>query len=210
MADKTYKLNITKSDGSFSDSVQFTIPQREGIYKVEFELSNGNKVNAGNINVSNVAKTYKAEFQLSDGNTIDGGTFTTPIVAGWKTVWTGNETVASFMYKSEQAGTKTVTLTNETLTGVDWSRPTKITGVATAQMVVGGSNTYDLSSLELIDGTNEHLVEYSELHKASIDMSIIRNASVSEVVVSATCERVVTGAGMFHANLVITKVEQFY
>lgn len=93
MADKTYKLNISKSDGSFSDSVQFTIPQKEGTYKVEFELSNGNKVNAGNINVSPVEKTYKAEFQLSDGNTIDGGTFTTPISEGWKTVWEGSEIV---------------------------------------------------------------------------------------------------------------------
>lgn len=93
MADKTYKLNITKSDGSFNDSVQFTIPQREGTYKVEFELSNGNKVNAGNINVSTVEKTYKAEFQLSNGNTIDGGTFTTPIAQGWRTVWEGSESV---------------------------------------------------------------------------------------------------------------------
>lgn len=210
MADKTYKLNITKSDGSFSDSVQFTIPQREGIYKVEFELSNGNKVNAGNINVSNVAKTYKAEFQLSDGNTIDGGTFTTPVVAGWKTVWTGNQTVARFFYKLEQAGRKTVTLTNTTLAGVDWSRPTKITGVATAQSSFGGSNTNDLSSLELIDNQPEYLVGRSDLYKASIDMSIIRNASTSEVIVSATCERLATGAGIFIANLLLTKVEQYY
>lgn len=96
MADKTYKLNISKSDGSFSDSVQFTIPQREGTYKVEFELSNGNKVNAGNIIVSNVEKTYKAEFKLSDGRTIDGGTFTTPVVKGWKTIWEGSEGVHAF------------------------------------------------------------------------------------------------------------------
>lgn len=210
MADKTYKLNISKSDGSFNDSVQFTIPQKEGTYKVEFELSNGNKVNAGNINVSAVEKTYKTEFKLSDGSTIDGGTFTTPTTAGWKTVWTGNETVASFSYKLEQAGTRTVTLTNEKLAGVDWSRPTKITGVATAQMLFGGSNTKDLSSLELIDGTSAHLVDYTELHKASIDMFIIRNASSSTVEVSATCQRTATSAGIFVANLVITKVEQFY
>lgn len=94
MADKTYKLNISKSDGSFSDSVQFTIPQKEGTYKVEFELSNGNKVNAGNIIVSPVEKTYKAEFQLSDGNTIDGGTFTTPVTASWHTVWAGNTEIS--------------------------------------------------------------------------------------------------------------------
>ena len=100
MADKTYKLNISKSDGSFSDSVQFTIPQREGTYKIEFELSNGNKVNAGNINVSTVEKTYKAEFQLSNGNTIDGGTFTTPIAQGWRTVLEGSENVVVSMLKT--------------------------------------------------------------------------------------------------------------
>ena len=212
MADKTYKLNISKSDGSFNDSVQFTIPQREGTYKVEFELSNGNKVNAGNIIVSNIEKTYKAEFKLSDGSTIDGGTFTTPVVAGWKTVWTGSQTVALFSYKSEQKGRKTVTLTNETLAGVDWSRPTKITGVATAKSgdIYGESNTKDLSSLELIDSESVHLVSKTDLHKGSIDMTIIRNASVPEVVVSATCERLVTGAGMYFADLVITKVEQYY
>lgn len=211
MADKTYKLNISKSDGSFSDIVQFTIPQREGTYKVEFELSNGNKVNAGNIIVSNVAKTYKAEFQLSNGNTINGGTFTTPVVAGWKTVWTGNETVAGFLFPIEQAGRKTVTLTNETLAGVDWSRPTKITGVATAGMEFGeNSNIKDLSSIELIDGTAERLVDHSELLKGMIYLFIIRNASSSTVEVRATCERYETNAGNFMANLVITKVEQFY
>lgn len=210
MADKTYKLNISKSDGSFSDSVQFTIPQREGTYKVEFVLSNGNKVNAGNIIVSNVAKTYKAEFQLSDGNTIDGGTFTTPVVAGWHTVWTGNEQVARFTFRSEQKGTKTVTLTNATLAGVDWSRPTRITGVATAEKAFGGSNSKDITNLELIDNQIEHLVDHTELNKGSIDMSIKRNASVPEVVVSATCQRISTGAGQFGADLVISKVEQFY
>ena len=100
MADKTYKLNISKTDGSFNDSVQFTIPKREGTYKIEFELSNGNKVNAGNINVSTVEKTYKAEFQLSNGNTIDGGTFTTPIAQGWHTVLEGSENVVVSMLKT--------------------------------------------------------------------------------------------------------------
>lgn len=212
MADKTYKLNISKSDGSFSDTVQFTIPQREGTYKIEFELSNGNKVNAGNIIVSNVAKTYKAEFQLSDGNTIDGGTFTTPITAGWKTVWTGSQTVASFSYKSEQKGNRTVTLTNETLAGVDWSRPTKITGVATARNgdINGESNTRNITDLELIDGPSGILVEKSILHKGSIYLYIVRNASAGTVDVNAECERLATGAGLFSGNLLLTKVEQFY
>lgn len=136
----------------------------------------------------------------------------TESAVSWKTVWTGSETVAAFSYKSEQKGKRTVTLTNETLTGVDWSRPTKITGVATAQSggIFGKKNTKDLLDLELIDGEGVHLVDKTDLHKGSIDMSIIRNASAAEVVVSATCERLVTGAGIYSANLLLTKVEQYY
>ena len=120
MADKTYKLNISKSDGSFSDSVQFTIPQREGTYKVEFELSNGNKVNAGNINVSTVEKTYKAEFQLSDGNTIDGGTFTTPIAQSWHTVWEGTQRITP---------NRVTTATTPTIEGYAFSSERTFNGV---------------------------------------------------------------------------------
>ena len=39
-------------------------------------------------------------------------------------------------------------------------------------------------------------------------MSIKRHASVPEVVVSANCERLATGAGQFGADLVISAVEQ--
>ena len=136
----------------------------------------------------------------------------TESAVSWKTAWTGSETVAVFSFKGEQKGKRTVTLTNETLAGVDWSRPTKITGVATAKSggIFGESNTKDLSSLELIDSKGVYLVGKTELHKGSIDMSIIRNASAAEVVVSATCERLVTSAGIFSANLLITKVEQYY
>ena len=217
MADKTYKLNISKSDGSFSDSVQFTIPQREGTYKIEFVLSNGNKVNAGNINVSAVEKTYKAEFQLSDGSTIDGGTFTTPIVAGWKTVWTGNERVANISYKGETSGNKSVTLTNETLAGVDWSRPTKITGEAVATVGIK-TETKEITALELIDSNSEKLVGISVIDtsggvtsiKAQAEMRITRNASSSNAIVSASCERNVSNAGIFFLRLNLTKVEQYY
>ncbi len=120
MADKTYKLNISKSDGSFSDSVQFTIPQREGTYKIEFELSNGNKVNAGNINVSTVEKTYRAEFQLSDGNTIDGGTFTTPVAESWHTVWEGTQRITP---------TRVTTSTNQTIEGYPFSKEITFNGI---------------------------------------------------------------------------------
>jgi hypothetical protein len=130
----------------------------------------------------------------------------------WKTVWTGSETVAVFSFKGEQKGRRTVTLTNETLAGADWSRPTKITGVATAGSggISGSRNSKDLLSLELIDSKSVYLVGKTELHKGSIDMFIIRNASAAEVVVSATCERLVTSAGLFFANLLLTKVEQYY
>ena len=113
MADKTYKLNISKSDGSFNDSVQFTIPQKEGTYKVEFELSNGNKVNAGNINVSTVEKTYKTEFQLSDGSKIEGGTFTTPLIPYTLHISQGaNSTIIITRTSSPNAGAATGALAN--------------------------------------------------------------------------------------------------
>lgn len=218
MADKTYKLNISKSDGSFSDSVQFTIPQKEGTYKIEFELSNGNKVNAGNINVSPVEKTYKAEFQLSDGNTIDGGTFTTPIVAGWRTVWTGNKQVANISFNDETTRAREVILTNDTLLGVDWSRPSKITGVAVATAGFDNTKTEEITELELIDGNSEHLVGISVIDtsggvssiKANAEMRITRHASNSNAIVSASCERNVSNAGVFFLRLQLTKVEQFY
>ena len=120
MADKTYKLNISKSDGSFNDSVQFTIPQKEGTYKVEFELSNGNKVNAGNINVSTVEKTYKEEFQLSDGSTIDGGTFTTPVAESWHTVWEGAQRITP---------SRVTTSSNQTIEGYPFSHEITFSGV---------------------------------------------------------------------------------
>lgn len=193
----------TISSGStiyYGDTLTITATPASGYKLVSFTI---NGTEYANGETSAVSQTITVTSAVSV-------VINTESAASWKTVWTGNQTVAGFSYKLEQAGRKTVTLTNSTLTGVDWSRPTKITGIATAQRSFGGSNTNDLSSLELIDGTGEHLVEYSELFKASIDMSIIRNASTAEVEVSATCQRHATGAGFFMANLVITKVEQYY
>lgn len=136
----------------------------------------------------------------------------TESAVSWKTVWTGSQTVASFFYMSEQKGKRTVTLTNETLSGVDWSRPTKITGVATATSggIFGESNTRDILDLELVDGKGAYLVEKTILHKGSIYMYIVRNASAGTANVNATCERLVTGAGVFIGSLLLTKVEQYY
>lgn len=193
----------TISSGStvyYGDTLTITATPASGYKLVSFTI-NGTEYASGE--TSAVSQTITVTSAVSV-------VINTESATSWKTVWTGSETVAVFSYKLEQAGRKTVTLTNTTLTGVDWSRPTKITGVATAKRSFGGSNTKDLSSLELIDNQSEYLVGHTELHKASIDMFIIRNASTSEVVVSATCERLATGAGLFGANLLLTKVEQYY
>lgn len=199
MADKTYKLNISKSDGSFNDSVQFTIPQKEGTYKVEFELSNGNKVNAGNINVSTVEKTYKAEFQLLDGNTIDSGTFTTPVTEGWKTVWEGSKEVSfpvattgsiqdgSGMYSGSR------TRQHEIISN---AYKTRITYTLTDE----SPQTTELESLVVLTAGNNSSV------RASIDSSSNNIDFITVIEGSQPNSRV------FYDGKVVTltKVEQFY
>lgn len=218
MAAKTYKLKINKSDGTYVETASFTIPDTAGTYSLTLTLSNGSTINAGNIVVGTEAKTYQLTLTLSDGSTINAGTFTTPAVAGWHTVWTGNEQVATISYKGETAGNKSVTLTNETLAGVDWSRPTKITGVATASCGVSASKEEELNALELIDGTSIGLVGVAAIDtsggvssiKAQAEMRITRYASNSNAIVSASCERNVSNAGIFFLRLRLTKVEQYY
>lgn len=186
----------------YGDTLTITATPASGYKLVSFTI-NGTEYASGE--TSAVSQTITVTSAVSI-------VINTEAAISWKTAWTGSETVAVFSFKGEQKGTRTVTLTNETLTGVDWSRPTKITGVATAQRggIFGEKNTKDLLDLELIDGESVHLVGKTDLHKGSIDMAIIRNASVAEVEVYATCERLVTGAGMYSANLLITKVEQYY
>ena len=200
MADKTYKLNISKSDGSFSDSVQFTIPQREGTYKIEFVLSNGNKVNAGNINVSNVEKTYKTEFQLSDGSTIDGGTFTTPITQGWHTVLEGNEDVVTPRVKTGSfadgsgmytgSGIKQYSITSNTY-------PTRITYIVGS----GLPQTTEItnSSIILTAGNNSSVTAWINNSSNNIDfMTTIKSNKPNAKVL------------YFGESVTLTKIEQYY
>lgn len=220
MAAKTYKLKINKSDGTYVETASFTIPDTAGTYSLTLTLSNGSTINAGNIVVGTEAKTYQLTLTLSDGSTINAGTFTTPAVAGWHTVWTGNEQVANISYKGETSGNRSVTLTNETLAGVDWSRPTKITGVATASAggISGTSNSKDLADLELVDNESKYLVGIAVTGtvggvtsiKANAEMRITRNASNSNAIVSASCERNVSNVGIIFLRLHLTKVEQYY
>ena len=200
MADKTYKLNISKSDGSFSDTVRFTIPQREGTYKVEFELSNGNKVNAGNIIVSNVEKTYKAEFQLSDGSTIDGGTFTTPITQGWKTVWEGSESVAlprvttgnfadgSGMYSG--SATKQLSITSNTYR----TRITYIVGSGISQ-----TTEISTSYIILTAGSNSSVSAWINNSSNNIDFKTTIKSNKPNAKVF-----------YFGESVTLTKIEQYY
>lgn len=186
----------------YGDTLTITATPANGYKLVSFTI-NGTEYASGQ--TSAVSQTITVTSAVSV-------VINTEAAISWKTVWTGSQTVAAFSYKAEQKGGKTTTLTNDTLAGVDWSRPTKITGVAAAKAggIGGTTNSKDLTDLELIDGKSVHLVDRVVLHKGSIDMYIIRNASVAEVVVSATCERLVTGAGIFFANLILTKVEQYY
>ena len=200
MADKTYKLNISKSDGSFSDSVQFIIPQKEGTYKIEFELSNGNKVNAGNINVSTVEKTYKAEFQLSDGNTIDGGTFTTPITEGWKTVWEGSENVQVVRVKTgtfaDGSGMYSGSVTKQHPI-ISNAYPTRITCTVGS----GSSQTIELSnvSITLTSSSNSNVQARISSSSNNIDFTTTIKGNKPNANVLYSGELVT-----------LTKIEQYY
>lgn len=142
----------------------------------------------------------------------------TESATSWKTVWTGNERVAYISYIGETTGTREVILTNDTLSGVDWSRPTKITGEAVATVEFNKSKTEEITELELIDRNSEYLVGISVIGtsggassiKAQAEMKIKRNASSSNAIVRASCERNVSNAGVFFLRLNITKVEQYY
>ena len=200
MADKTYKLNISKSDGSFSDSVKFTIPQREGTYKIEFELSNGNKVNAGNINVSTVEKTYKAEFQLSDGNTIDGGTFTTPITEGWKTVWEGSENVQAPRVRTgsfaDGSGMYSGSVTRK-YSIISNAYSTRITCAVGS----GSSQTIELSNLE---------ITLTSSSNSSVKASI--SSSSNNIDFTTTIKGSKPNTNVFYSGefVTLTKIEQYY
>lgn len=200
MADKTYKLNISKSDGSFSDSVQFTIPQKEGTYKVEFELSNGNKVNAGNITVSTIEKTYKAEFKLSDGDTIDGGTFTTPVVVPqWHVVWEGSDNLHFTRQNPAQE-----------LAFEPNGKQTRITGYATSDKF----GNINFNAVELSTTKVSLVYERSEdgdwSYSISVDGRITNNGKI-EISGQSRGTNMSTGERQyFSTDVYITKIEQYY
>ena len=209
MADKTYKLNISKSDGSFSDSVQFTIPQREGTYKIEFELSNGNKVNAGNINVSTVEKTYKAEFQLSDGRKIEGGTFTTPVIPHkWNVVWEDQQILSTNFYRVTGSKIKVATGTMYIQGAtIDFSKPTRLTGYARYNS--GVPNRQEFSAVEIGNELTE-VVAYQFTFNGKTYLNKVSIRKGDNLEYSTSLEQVPQTAGFmgFAIDFVLTKIEQ--
>lgn len=209
MADKTYKLNISKSDGSFSDSVQFTIPQREGTYKIEFELSNGNKVNAGNINVSTVEKTYKAEFQLSDGRKIEGGTFTTPVIPPkWNVVWEDQQILSTNFYRVTGSKIKVATGTMYIQGAtIDFSKPTRLTGYARYNS--GVPNRQEFSAVEIGNELTE-VVAYQFTFNGKTYLNKVSIRKGDNLEYSTSLEQVPQTAGFmgFAIDFVLTKIEQ--
>lgn len=137
----------------------------------------------------------------------------TESAASWKTVWTGDTIVARFNWKNSASGTKTIELANGTPENVDWSRPTKITGTAQANVgppLAGGTiKTEEINALELIDGEPYHLVEASKLYVGSVGMYIKRNSATQTATVGSTCDRV-SGTDFYSSFLTLTKVEQYY
>lgn len=200
----------TISSGStiyYGDVITITATPASGYKLVSFTI---NGTEYANGETSAVSQTITVTSAVSV-------VINTESATSWKTVWTGNERVANISYKGETTGIKEVVLTNDTLSGVDWSRPTKITGVAVATAGVK-SNTKEITELELIDGNSEYLVGLSikdtsggvSSVKAQAEMKITRNASNSNAIVSASCERNVSNAGIFFLRLNLTKVEQYY
>jgi hypothetical protein len=200
----------TISDGStvyYGDVLTITAIPASGYKLVSFTI---NGTEYANGETSAVSQTITVTSAVSV-------VINTESATSWKTVWTGNELVASISYTGETTGRKEVVLTNGTLSGVDWSKPTKITGEAVATAGVP-SNTKEITELELIDGNSEYLVGVSVKDtsggvtsiKAQAEMRITRNASNSNAIVSASCTRNYTNAGIFFLRLTLTKVEQYY
>lgn len=184
----------------YGDTLTITATPASG-YKLSSFTING--VQYANGQTSAVSQTITVTSAVS----VD---IATESAVSWKTIWTGNTSVAAFSWKRSASGTKTVELANGTPENVDWSRPTKITGTANANIGFDtASKTKEITALELVDGKDNFLVEASKLLVGSVSMSIRRNSATPNVIVSSTCNRI-SGTDIYMSNLTLTKVEQYY
>ena len=187
----------------YGDTLTITATPASGYKLVSFTI-NGTEYASGQ--TSAVSQTITVTSAVSI-------VVNTESAVSWKTVWTGNAIVARFNWKGSTSGTKTVELANGTPENVDWSRPTKITGTASANVgspLAGGtSKKEEINALELIDGKGNYLVEASKLYVGSVGMSIKRNSATQTATVSSTCQRI-SGSDFYSSFLELTKVEQYY
>ena len=139
---------------------------------------------------------------------------TTTTAASWQTVWTGSQDVAAFMWKTTASGTKTKTLANGTPTGIDWSLPTKITGTASCfNNGVSTQTTATITDLELSDGVSNLLHKesgYVGNYLVGVSVSIQRNASTPNAVVTGSCSKAPGARVIAGASLTLTEVKQYY
>ena len=187
----------------YGDTLTITATPASGYKLVSFTI-NGTEYASGQ--TSAVSQTITVTSAVSI-------VINTESAVSWKTVWTGSTIVARFNWKGSTSGTKTVELANGTPENVDWSRPTKITGTASANVgspLAGGtSKKEEINALELIDGKGNYLVEASKLYVGSVGMSIKRNSATQTATVSSTCQRI-SGSDFYSSFLELTKVEQYY
>ena len=139
---------------------------------------------------------------------------TTTTAASWQTVWTGSQGVAAFIWKTTASGTKTKTLANGTPTGIDWSLPTKITGTAACyNNGVQSQTTATITDLELSDGVSNLLHNksgYVGNYLVGVSVSIQRNASTPNAVVTGSCSKAPGASVIAGASLTLTEVKQYY
>jgi hypothetical protein len=188
----------------YGDVLDITVTPDSG-YKLTSFTINGTEYGSGQ--TSSVTKTI----------TVTGAVTvkcTTTTAASWQTVWTGSQTAGSFMWKTTASGTKTKTLANGTPTGIDWSLPTKITGTASCyNNGVQSETTATITDLELSDGVSNLLHEksgYVGNYLVGVSISIQRNASTPNAVVTGSCSKATGASVMAGASLTLTEVKQYY
>ncbi len=140
----------------------------------------------------------------------------------WRTVFEGEYTTV-LSHKTSTSALNETTLTNDMPSGVDWGIPTIITGYTSCS--IGGitSETKDekaFTRLRLMDGKVYSGASVS-LYKTdeatggreivgSVACSFVLNKAVSTLTFKSDVNINQSGGGLYIANLVITKVEQYY
>lgn len=188
----------------YGDVLSITAKPASG-YKLLLFIING--TNYGSGQTSAVTKTIT----VTSAVTVK---CTTEAAASWQTVWTGSQGVAAFIWKTTASGTKTKTLANGTPTGIDWSLPTKITGTASCyNNGIQSQTTATITDLELSDGVSNLLHSksgYVGNYLVGVSVSIQRNASTPNAVVTGSCSKAPGASVIAGASLTLTEVKQYY